>query len=153
MKKRVAEITNVLYGQNSISCEPTKEEIEKAILEKDFERRSFQGDLNELNAEWNKEAKNFYEVVKRFHIRKTACLVVEGWDEPILLCKDERTILDGLHRLKAAIFLKMDTIDVIVTDAPSNLSAVQKDRLWKARADYGNFKEALGRVGIQILKE
>jgi ParB-like nuclease domain len=43
-----------------------------------------------------------------------AYFVVNGWSDPIILNHDERTIIDGLHRLKAAMYLGMDTIEVAI---------------------------------------
>ena len=119
VKKKITEIKNVLYAVYNISCEPTKEEIEKAVREKDFEVRAFQKDLAELNTEWNKNAENRKEEYclqqRRFHIRRIAYFVLYGWKEPILLCEDGCTVLDGLHRLKAAIHLSLEEVEVIVT--------------------------------------
>lgn len=155
MKKKVAEIKNVLYGVGNISCEPTNDEIRKAIQEKDFERRSFQGDILELDAEWKKRAEvenEYYYWQRRFHVKKVACLVSEGWEDPILLYKDEFTILDGSHRLKAAIYLGHEEVEVIVTDAPPDLSDIQKNQLWVAIREHGELDKALTIAGIQIIK-
>ena len=121
MKKTVAEIINVGYGECNVSCEPSNEEIEKAIREKDFETRAFQDDLDKLKAEWNR-AGNFEEYcdsVRKYHIRRIAFFVVNKWKDPILLNKDECTVKDGLHRLKAAIYLGMETVDVIILSDPA----------------------------------
>jgi len=118
MKKKVTEICNTPYGENNVSCEPSKEEIERAIRENDFEKRAFQADLNELKGEWDK-ARSFEECcdyVRKYHIRRIAFFVVNKWDHPIVLNKDKCTVKDGLHRLKAAIYLDMETVDVIIND-------------------------------------
>jgi len=153
MKKKVAEIKDVLYGEGDISCEPAKEEIEKAILEKDFEMRSFQGDIEELKTEFKNSGVECYAQIKRYHKRRIAYLAVKGCKDPILLCKDECTILDGLHRLKAAKHIVLKEIDVIVTDAPLDLSDVQKDKLWAAIKVYGSIDKALYEAGINILRK
>jgi len=119
MKKKVTEITNILYGIGSVSCEPTNEEIEKAIRENNHETRSFQDDIDELNDEWNKNASNevdYLALQKKYHSQRIAFFVVNGWHDPIVLYRDGCTIKDGLHRFKAARYLSMDIIDVIVTD-------------------------------------
>lgn len=119
MKKKITEIENIPYGVGDVSCEPTNVEIKKAILENNLEMRSFQDDLAELNAEWNNKANNedeYWVLQKEYHSRRIAFFVVKGWDDPILLHKDECKIKDGLHRFKAAMYLGMELIDVIVTD-------------------------------------
>jgi hypothetical protein len=118
MKKRIIEINNAHYGVGNVSCEPSIEEIQKAIQENDLETRSFQTDLTELNAEWNRKANNedeYYALQKKYHSRRIAFFIVNGWADPILLYKDGCKIKDGLHRFKAAIYLKMEVIDVITT--------------------------------------
>jgi hypothetical protein len=120
MKKKVAEIINDSYGEYNVSCEPSNEEIEKAIREEDFETGAFQDDLDKLKAEWEK-ARNFQEYcdsVKKYHIRRIAFFVVNKWKDPIVLNKDECTVKDGLHRLKAAIYSGMETVDVIMLSDP-----------------------------------
>jgi hypothetical protein len=118
MKKKVAEISNVPYGENNVSCEPSKEEIERAIRENDFEKRAFQDDLNELRTEWSK-ARSFEEYsdyVRKYHARRIAFFVVNNWDHPIVLQKDKCTVEDGSHRLKAAIYSDMETVDAIINE-------------------------------------
>ena len=41
MKKKVSEILNVHYVEGNISCEPSKEEIKKAVDEKNLETRGY----------------------------------------------------------------------------------------------------------------
>ena len=50
-------------------------------------------------------------------MRRIVYFVVNGWEEPILLCKDGCTISDGLHRLKAAIYLGLEEVEVKLGDA------------------------------------
>ncbi len=51
--------------------------------------------------------------MRKYHAR-IAFFVVNGWDEPIVLNTDEHKIKEGLHRLKAAIFLGWETVEVDV---------------------------------------
>ena len=116
MKVEVSKIRNVLYGQYNISSEPTKDDIEKAISENRLESRGFQADHTELIKEWNARSKNIKEycdAVKKYHSERIAFFAVNKWNDPIILYEDGVTIKDGLHRLKAAIFLKLDTIEAI----------------------------------------
>ncbi len=156
MKKKVSEIKDVSYSVGNIIFVISEDEIERAIREKDFETKSFQGDLHELNIEWNKEAKNFEEYADRqrkFHIRKIANFIENGWEEPILLFRDGYTILDGLHRLKAAKYLNQEEVDVIVTDASPDLSDDVRQKLWAAITMHRSLEKALCEVGIRILKK
>lgn len=120
MKEKITDIDNVCYGVGNISCEPTDDEIKKAVQDKDIDSRSFQGCIDELNDEWNKHAQNeneYYLLQKKYHVKRIAYFVVNGWNDPIIVVhKDGCKIKDGLHRFKAAIFKGMDTIDVEVAD-------------------------------------
>jgi heterodisulfide reductase subunit B len=53
-----------------------------------------------------------YEWIKKYHAKRIAFHVVIGWHERIVLNEDKKTIKDGLHRLKAAIFLGCDTVEI-----------------------------------------
>lgn len=122
MKKEVAEILNSSYRQYDISSEPSKDEIERAVREKDFDERGFQRDLPELNAEWNKansSVEEYCDRMRQYHARRIACFVVNKWNDPILLKADGRTVREGTHRLKAAIHLGMETVEVEITDDPA----------------------------------
>lgn len=122
MKKKVAEILNSPYEQYNIFSEPSKDKIEKAIREKDFDERGFQRDLAELNTEWNKASSSVEEYsdhMRQYHARRIAYFVVNKWNDPILLKADGRTVKEGTHRLKAAIYLGMETVEVEITDDPA----------------------------------
>lgn len=161
MKKKIVEI-NIpayveFYGEKHISCEPTTEEIRLAVQNADFEeKRSFQGDIDELKSEWNKGVKSIDEYCARrreFHARRIAYFVkTNGWREPILLCVDGKTILDGSHRLKAAKYVGCEQVNVIVTSASTSFSDKEKNKLWLVMAREKNIKKALSEVGVQILQ-
>ena len=132
--KNTAEIENTLYGEwdgkKWIPCEPEKDEIEKAIKEKNFETRSYQGYKDELYAEFAKGAlnpKEYYARIKNYHTHRIAYFTSTELKEPILLSKNERTISDGLHRLKAAIHLGVEEVEVIIL--PDNGGARMKRML------------------------
>jgi hypothetical protein len=113
VQKKISEIVNTKYGQDGVCCEPSKADIQKAVNEKDFETRGFQEDINELIAEWESVSVfERYERIRKYHARRVAFFVVNGWHNRIVLNKDQRTIKEGLHRLKAAIFLGWETVDV-----------------------------------------
>jgi hypothetical protein len=113
MKKKVSEIFSRAYGQDNICCEPSTEEIEKAVCENDLEKRGFQEHLDELIAEWEKlPIRERYDEIRKYHARRIAFLVVTGWNEKIKLKKDGREVSEGSHRLRAAKYLGIDEIEV-----------------------------------------
>jgi hypothetical protein len=96
-------------------CEPTREQIDQAIQQKDFEQRQYQEDIKELIDEWNRGDADPVEYNRReqqYHARKIAGFAANGWQEPPVLKKDGRSVHDGLHRLKAAKHLGMRTLKV-----------------------------------------
>ena len=109
MKKKVSEIVSLRYGEDNVCCEPSREEIEDAL-----EKRGFQEHLDELKAEWGKlPIPERYDHIRRYHARRTAFFVVNGWnDQPIKLKKDGREVSEGSHRLRAARHLGIDEVDV-----------------------------------------
>ena len=120
MNRKINEIHNVPYGAYDISCEPTKDEIERAIQENDLESRPFKSYEIELNDEWNKNARSINEycaLQQQYHTRRIAFFVVNGWSDPILLNEDGCRIEDGLHRFKAAIFKGTDSICVKINNS------------------------------------
>jgi hypothetical protein len=121
MKKKVSEICNTKYGENNVCCEPSKAEIESAVGEKDLEKRGFQEHLRELTTEWNKGSnfEEYCDCARKYHARRIAFFVVNRWDDPIMLNKDKHTVSEGLHRLKAAIYLHMETVEVEICDGPA----------------------------------
>lgn len=118
MKKRVADIVNTPYAEelnrNRIYCEPSNEEIEIAVRENDLEERGYQSHEAELNEEWNQPGlfDKYCELEHAYHVRRVAFFVKNRWTDPITLKDDGRTISDGLHRLKAAIYLDMEYVEV-----------------------------------------
>ena len=100
-----------------MSCEPSTEEIQKAVREKDVEKREFQKDLPELIAEWQQlSGPERYNQIRKYHARRIAFFVLNGWDDhPIILKQDGREVEEGSHRLRAAIHLGMDTVEVFET--------------------------------------
>jgi len=114
VKKKVSEILSRPYGQDDVCCEPSSEEIESAVRENDLEKRGFQEHLDELKAEWGKiPIPERYDHIRRYHARRTAFFVVKGWnDRPFKLKKDGREVSDGSHRLRAAIHLGIDEVEV-----------------------------------------
>jgi hypothetical protein len=87
------------------SCEPTHEQIDRAIREKDFDERGYQENMNELIDEWNRDGASPDEYNQRerdYHARRIAYFVENGWHDAPILKKDGRSIDGGLHRIKAA---------------------------------------------------
>jgi hypothetical protein len=114
MQKKICEIVSLPYGQDYICCEPSKEEIQKAIDEENFEIRGFQEHEHELRAEWEKvSGPERYDRIRKYHAERIAFFVVNRWDDyPIILKKDGREVSEGSHRLRAAIHLGEETIEV-----------------------------------------
>jgi hypothetical protein len=128
MQKKISEILIGPYvglsRPDHPPCEPSAEEIERAVREKDREERGYQEHREELTAEWNKLRSSFEEYndhERRYHARRIAFFVVNGWsNDPIVLQKDARSVHDGLHRLKAAKHMGLETVEVMIRDDPDN---------------------------------
>ncbi|MGD0843560.1 MAG: hypothetical protein ABSA06_04230 [Geobacteraceae bacterium] len=117
LKKRVEEILNTDYAQYNISSEPSRIDIESAISRCESESRGFQEQLQELNDEWNASASSIQQYCDRmrlYHAQRIAFFVTHGWTDPIELHTDGRTVKDGLHRLKAARYMQLVTVDVTI---------------------------------------
>src|SRR2546423_1738775 len=99
------------------SCEPSPEQIERAIQAKDFDKRGYQECLQELVDEWNRGGPTPEEYNRReqqYHARRIANFAANKWDHPPVLKKDG-SVVDGLHRIKAARHLGDKTIKVQIT--------------------------------------
>jgi hypothetical protein len=114
MQKKIYEIFSLPYGQDNVCCEPSKEEIQKAVDEKNFETRGFQEHEHELRAEWEQvDGPERYDRIRNYHARRIAFFVLNEWDKyPIILKKDGREVSEGSHRLRAAIHLGMESVAV-----------------------------------------
>jgi hypothetical protein len=120
MWKKIADIPFVRYENTFngivLSCESSHENIQLAINNKEFEQRGFQTHNDELLAEWKKNvssAQELNERIRGYHTRRIAHFVVHGWTDPIILDADGE-MKDGLHRLKAAIFMGKDEVEVVI---------------------------------------
>jgi len=116
---KIADIKPVLYGERDTLCEPSREEIAQAIDEKKLETRRYQEDLELLKSEWasSQTLPEYCRMVKEYHTRRIAYFVVNSWSDRIVLDRDGRTVVDGLHRLKASQYLGMQTTDAEVRTA------------------------------------
>jgi hypothetical protein len=118
VKKRVADIINTPYAEewsgHRISCESSPEEIERAVRDNDLEQRGYQSHEAELNKEWNQPGtfEGYCELEHVYHVRRVAFFVKNSWTYSITLNSDGRTVSDGLHRLKSAIYLNMEYVEV-----------------------------------------
>ena len=117
MRRRISEIKLRKYGipETSVSCEPTFEDIREALNYQTFDTRDFQSDLDTLKAEWTQGAQGSLEEFGRlqriYHARRIAYFIVHGWNDPITVDADG-WITDGSHRIRAAIALGMDEIEI-----------------------------------------
>jgi len=100
---------------NKPPCEPTPEQIDRAIREKDFDKRGYQEYVKELTDEWNRGGATSQEYNQReqeYHARRIADFAANGWQDAPILKKDGRPVHEGLHRLKAAKHLGKKTVKV-----------------------------------------
>jgi hypothetical protein len=100
---------------NRPSCEPTSGQIDRAIREKDFDKRRYQEHIKELAEEWNRGDATSQEYNHReqdYHARRIADFAANGWRDAPTLKMDGRSVDDGLHRLKAAKHLGKKTVKV-----------------------------------------
>jgi len=100
----------------------SKEDILKAVNEQRFEKRSFQDpsttdDLNKLFEELNRQNTPKHEKdqilsnwARNFHIERVAFLYSNFPADPIVL-SSENQVVDGLHRILAAIALGRQKVD------------------------------------------
>ena len=125
MKKKISEILIGPYVGLSFPekplCEPSHDEIAKAVGEKRLDQREYQKNIEELAAEWNRlsngDPKLYNDYERKYHAERIAFFVVNGWgDDAIVLKKDGCSVHDGLHRLKAAKHMGWETVDVVVPD-------------------------------------
>jgi hypothetical protein len=92
-------------------------EIQYAVDNDLLESRGYQTHFDELNLEWEEGLRSLQELADRqksYHAKRIAHFVVHGWSDPIILDANGK-ITDGLHRLKAAIFMGKDEVDVIIS--------------------------------------
>lgn len=97
-----------------IDCEPTVEDIRKALREGRLEPRHYQDPS--LVPEWEAAARsteNWGLLVRHYHASRIAYLVTNQSKEPITI-RSDGFILDGNHRVRAAIFCGQLEIEVIV---------------------------------------
>jgi hypothetical protein len=96
-------------------CEPTREQIERAIRVTDFDERGYQEHKKKLIDEWNRgdaTPQQYNQREQEYHARRIANFAVNGWRGPPILKKDGCSVQDGLHRLKAARHRGQKTIRV-----------------------------------------
>jgi hypothetical protein len=142
VRKPISEISFLRFGETDgktqICCDPSSDDIDAAINSRNLETRSFQDDLELLKSEWHNE-ENFEKrctLIKQYHARRIAFFVVNGWDDPIVLNVDSRTVKDGLLRLRAAIHMRWDMIDAATA---RRTAAHRKPNLRRAYLCRSNF--------------
>lgn len=117
MRVPVDEIHNAEYGQYGLSSEPSSSDVATALAADELEIRGFQDDIDSLNAEWNAgsvDIQTYCIRMRQYHARRVAYFVNQGTWRPITLAPDGRHVKDGLHRLKAAIYLGHKEIDASI---------------------------------------
>lgn len=121
--RRIDGIRLVPYGDRLgdtvLDCDPSKADVQRALDECALEKRNYQIDLKELMSEWlcatgeGRDHDEWVRRVKGYHARRVAFFVKNGWEDPIVIAADGK-IRDGSHRIRAAIFLGKEEIDVVV---------------------------------------
>lgn len=93
-------------GDRTIDFDPTCEEIEQAIADRDFVDKPHHGREEELNREWIAAAKGdineAYRQQRLHHARRIAYFVVHGWADPVEVRRSNGTVKGGTHRIRAA---------------------------------------------------
>ena len=120
-KIKIAKLNLLPYADLSFG-EPRKitftfGDIKNAIAQGRYDKRSFQADIDELKAEWNKGARNYDEYLerkKKYHIERIAYFARHRWKDPIKVRSDLTTIIDGQHRIWAAKYLNEQEIEACV---------------------------------------
>lgn len=123
------ELIDVPYMQGSTLCEPSREEIEIALNTGQLDERGFQSHLQPLYLEWSRVglgSAQWFRLIQTYHARRIAYFIRNGWSDPISLRADGVTVLDGHHRLKAAIYLAQDVIEVEIMGPPARVGDRRK---------------------------
>lgn len=110
------------YGELGINCEPSPDDIRRAIHEGRLDARRFQIDEAALHAEWRAASQGGqdHEALRRsvtdYHAGRIAFFVAHGWsDHQYPITVDANNVLhDGGHRLRAARFAGAEEIEVKV---------------------------------------
>ena len=115
----VAEIQCRRFGAShkgkDYDFEPTASDIQRAIDCGELETRGAQAHRQELEREWQRESGGSLDeqarLQKIYNARRIAHFVVHGWTDPIVLAANG-DMIEGTHRLKAAIHKLMDKVGV-----------------------------------------
>ena len=114
MKILITNIQRQQWGQFETSCEPSDADIMKALSKREYETRGFQEHEAALTAELfqnGRSEKDICQSMTEYHARRVAYFVEYGWNDAILLSPDGVTVMDGSHRLRAAIYKGEKEID------------------------------------------
>jgi hypothetical protein len=111
---KIKDIKMIPYGENGICTEPTVKGIFDAIEENALESRHFHN-RDALIEEWlaksGGKVLEWANSAREYHNRRVAYFVVKGWTDPIGVTA-EGVIHDGSHRLRAAIFMRKEEVEV-----------------------------------------
>ncbi len=133
MLKKIEDIPKVPYGFRHNGkvylCEPSHQEIQFAIDNGQLENRGYQTHEDDLMREWEEglrfeleeESRSLQEFIDRrriYHAKRIAHFVVHGWTDPIILEAKVKMVevkmVDGSHRLKAAIYMGKEEVEVVI---------------------------------------
>jgi len=118
-KKRICQIQRGEYAElidgNRVSVEPTYEEAADAVAREDIEPLGFQEHLEELREKLKTlSSEEGIRWIRQYHNRHIAFFWVKGWpDEDVIKICSHDVLEDGGHRLLAAKFKGIETIDCV----------------------------------------
>jgi hypothetical protein len=150
-----AGLYNAVYKGQREAITIDNNDLQKAIDDNIIEERSFQGDLDELIAEWNNEPdfKSSAEKQKKYHTERIATFIIlDLLEEPIYIYEGISPLvkyLDGGHRIAGAKYWGLPQMEAIaVKTSGKELTGDEKNKLWQiVKSNGGDFVAALKVIG------
>jgi len=128
-KRATVKVSDVIidrpYGDAGHLTEPSREQIDKAIVEGRFDERINDGAsqkamYDDVRREAGTDVRRAVELITEYHAQRIAYFVKNGWDEEndrITLTHDGK-LRDGGHRFRAARYLGQGEVLVEYEPAP-----------------------------------
>jgi hypothetical protein len=100
----------------TLFAEPTLEGIAVAVKNRALEQRGLQEHWEELYTEWENAPKSErLQVVQQYHTQRVAYFCMNIHNDPIQICIHD-VLEDGAHRLLAARYKEMATVDCEIVE-------------------------------------